>query len=77
MISEKKDYYAFFNINTEFEVLSNLNNFMYYSINLIIQVGMLFMLYKIRWINDDTLITKECMIVVFVWVLSTQVHLLV
>ena len=77
MIREKKDYYAFFNINTEFEVLSNLNNFMYYSINLIIQVGMLFMLYKIRWINDDTLITKECMIVVFVWVLSTQVHLLV
>ena len=34
------------------------------------------MLYKIRWINDDTLITKESYLVMLLWLVSATYHLL-
>ena len=59
--------YAIMQTDASFLVLQAINVLSFYSVNFIFLFTLLFMVYKIRHINDDTKIKAECATIVLLW----------
>ena len=53
--------------DASFAVLQAINVLSFYSVNFIFLFTLLWMVYKIRNINDDTKIKAECATIVLLW----------
>lgn len=60
-------HYLLMNDNS-YPIMKTINTFMLFGVNWIFLVGLLIMLFKIRHIEDETMIKRECVIIVGVWV---------
>lgn len=64
--NEKSDYIIFSQTNFGYYKLTSIIAFL--AFNWIFLVTLLLKIYKIRHIHDETLIKKECMVIVGVWI---------
>ena len=60
-------HYAIMQTDASFAVLQAINVLSFYSVNFIFLFTLLWMVYKIRHINDDTKIKAECATIVLLW----------
>ena len=57
--------------NSDFYSLLIINQLSFYVVNIIFLVALIFMVYKIRHINDNTFIKNECAIICTWWILCS------
>jgi hypothetical protein len=62
-----KNNYLLLNKGSNFEVYQIVNSIAFYVINWVFLVVLIWMIYKIRNINDDTSIKRECAWIVGIW----------
>ena len=60
--------YKFLNDKSDYAVLESINSASFYIVNWFALIAIVVMIYRIRHATDETLIKRECFIIVIVWV---------
>ena len=62
------------NSSADYEVLQTINSASFYIVNWLALVAIVAMVYAIRHVMDETLIKRECVLLVFIWVMFSIIQ---